>query len=248
MGVATIQLQSSGLEHLVTYNLLLPDPARVGPPPYDVLVQLHGKYDDHTSWLYKSNLLEYVKDLPLLVVLPDGRNGYWGNLHPHLRYEDLVVKDLWEHLHAFFPVKPARWAIGGLSMGGYGALRLGLKHPDKFCSIFAHSSVIPAYEELEGEWRKGSLIYETTSAQDLDCFHWAEQLDRAKAPRLSFDCGVDDELIEHNRRFHAHLEKLKLPHGYAEYPGGHTWDYWDRHVQTALRQHCEVLRISPAKV
>ena len=64
-------------------------------------------------------------------------------------------------------------------------------------------------------------------------------------PTLGFDCGVEDELLQHNRRFHAYLTKLKLPHDYQEHAGAHTWRYWDEHVQAALRQHAEALGIQP---
>ena len=76
---------------------------------------------------------------------------------------------------------------------------------------------------------------------DLSCYHWAEQLDRSKMPRLSFDCGTEDFLLEENRAFHTFLESIDLPHHYAEHPGAHTWEYWDAHVVTALAQHAEVL-------
>jgi putative tributyrin esterase len=69
-------------------------------------------------------------------------------------------------------------------------------------------------------------------------------IDHEDGPVLSFDCGVDDELIEENRTFHAQLEEMGLAHHYAEHPGGHDWDYWDLHVQEALAQHAEVLGVS----
>lgn len=62
-------------------------------------------------------------------------------------------------------------------------------------------------------------------------------------PRLSFDCGLEDSLLEDNRNFHAYLDKIKLPHYYAEFPGGHVWEYWDEHVQEALRQHTQTLNL-----
>jgi S-formylglutathione hydrolase FrmB len=244
--VATIQMNSSALERTVTYTVLLPDPTEAGEGPYDVLLQLHGKYDNHTSWLHKSNLLEYVKDLPLIVVLPDGANSFWSNLNRFASYEDMVIQDLRAHVEALFNVKKgSQWVLGGLSMGGFGALRLGLKHSANFCSVFAHSSVIPDMESLTENWPLWVGI-DPSRASDLDCYRWADQLVAAKTaqPRLSFDCGVEDGLLEHNQKFHEHLEKIGLAHSYVEHPGAHTWDYWDKHVQTALAQHLEVLGIS----
>jgi putative tributyrin esterase len=238
MIIGTIQMNSRALERSVTYTILLPDPAEVGDGPYPVLVQLHGRNGSHTRWLSNSNLNTYAKNLPLIIVLPDGANSLWANLHPTARYEDFIVQDLWEHINATFSVrKDSPWAIGGLSMGGYGAIRLGLKYPEKYCSIYAHSSVIPNHEELTTAWPE--------RAADLDCYRLASEIAPAKLPRLSFDCGTEDGLLEHNQRFHTHLQELGLAHSYAEYPGAHTWDYWDLHVQAALLQHAEVLNIQP---
>ncbi|MEI6042811.1 MAG: alpha/beta hydrolase-fold protein [Chloroflexota bacterium] len=246
MNIGTIQMKSQALDGVVPYTILLPDPAEVGEGPYPVLVQLHGRNGNHTRWLYKSNLTDYAKNLPLIVVLPNGGNFLWANLHSMLRYEDFIVQDLWEHINATYPVRrDSLWAIGGLSMGGYGALRLGLKYPEKYCSVYAHSSVIPNYEELTTAWAERLDFVTPERAVDLDCYHWANEIDRSKLPRISFDCGLEDGLLEQNRRFHAHLQSLGLEHDYAEYHGSHTWSYWDLHVQKALLQHADALNIQP---
>lgn len=248
--LATVQMNSKALERSITYYVILPDANEVGKGPYSVLLQLHGRYDDGTSWIYKSRLLEYVKDLPLLVVLPSGENGLWANLNSRDRYEDMLVQDIYNHVQTMFNVrKDEKWAIGGLSMGGYGALRLGIRHPDKFSSIYAHSSVIPNQTTLEKQWRE-SMYIDPKNLTDLNCYHWAEQAAKLgkNLPRLSFDCGVDDALLQDNRDFHAYLEKLGLPHRYVEFPGEHTWKYWDEHVQEAIPQHLEVLNLAvPSK-
>ncbi len=197
--------------------------------------------------------MSYVERIPLIVVMPSGGNFWWSNVTPvgttdpdlSLNYENYLVNDLWAHINSTFPVRAGeRWAIGGLSMGGFGSVRLGLKYSDRFCSIFAHSSVFPTADELE---RLVPLISPAARA-DMDCYRLAEARTPVDLPRLSFDCGVDDFLIGNNRRFHAHLERLGLPHTYAEYAGAHTWDYWDLHIQEALAQHCEVLGIAPRPV
>jgi len=243
--LATIQMYSHALESSATYAALLPDPELVGPGPYPVLVQLHGYYDNYTAWLYKSNLMRHMERLPLIVVLPSSENYWWCDYHPRARYEKFVAFDLWKHVNDTFPTRKDRWAIGGLSMGGFGALRLGLKYPNKYASIFAHSSVIPSEERL-ADWDEP---LSQPLQVDLNCYRHAEKLakmDPTQWPRLSFDCGVDDHLIEDNRAFHKYLAALKVPHTYQEHPGAHTWEYWDLHVQTALKQHAEVFNIKEA--
>lgn len=248
MTTGTMHFDSRALQGATTYSIIVPDADKAGSGPYDVLLQLHGRLDDHRAWLEKSRLWNYVERLPLIVVMPSGGNFWWSNISPHgsaepeyaLNYEDFLVQDLWAHVNATYPVQAeARWAIGGLSMGGFGAIRLGLKHPDRFCSIFAHSSVIPTIDEL-GEWFH---LLSPEARADMDCYRWAVERTPEDLPRLGFDCGVDDHLIEHNRRFHAYLESRGLPHYYAEHAGEHNWDYWDLHIRKALSQHCEVLGI-----
>lgn len=251
MTVATVHFTSRALERSVPYTAFIPNPAIVGPGPYPVLVQLHGYLDDHRAWSLKSRLWEYVERLPLIVVMPSGENGFWCNIIPSLRYEDMVVSDLQAHVRATLPAREGPWAIGGLSMGGYGAVLLGLKHPETFCSIFAHSSVLPDPDGPARRhfiWARPELAPKVRQAlrTDLSVYHWARQLAPEQRPRLSFDCGTEDGLIDSNRAFHAFLGQIGYEHTYAEHPGGHTWAYWDLHVQTALRQHCEVLGIEQA--
>jgi putative tributyrin esterase len=215
--VATVEFQSAALGRATTYTAFVPDG---GQPPFAVLYQLHGASDDHRAWLYKSNLLRYVEGLPLVVVMPSGENSYYVD-----GWERLVVDDLPAHVARTFRVRPGRAAIGGLSMGGYGAIRLGLKYAERFASIFAHSSRLP------------------TSGDDLDVDVIAARVDRAAMPALAFDCGTEDHLLADSRRFHARLESLGLPHEYREHAGAHTWDYWDTHVRDAIEWHKEALKL-----
>ncbi|HEU5090402.1 MAG TPA: alpha/beta hydrolase-fold protein [Roseiflexaceae bacterium] len=252
MNLATVQFASAALQRPATYIALLPDAGVVGPGPYPVLVQLHGYYDDYRSWLTKSNLLQHAKTYPIMIILPDTANGWWANLGAPNQFEDLIVNDLKAHVHSTFQVRPGRWAIGGLSMGGFGALRLGLKHADMFCSIYAHSSAIPKPGLARGfpfVWDDPdrSAAQRRRLRQDLSCYHWADQVDSTLMPRLSFDCGTEDVLLDENRRFHEYLDKIGLPHSYAEYPGGHHWEYWDTHVRQALAQHAEVFGVRQAQ-
>ena len=90
----------------------------------------------------------------------------------------------------------------------------------------------------------GILEPHTQEERDIgpdDLFALAEQADRRVLPALRIDCGTEDGLLDVNRRFHAHLDVLGIPHEYEEFHGGHSWDYWDRHVQEALAFHARAL-------
>jgi putative tributyrin esterase len=237
MSVATIQFHSPALGKLVSYQAILPV---AGDGPFPVLMQLHGLTDDASVWINRSSLVRHVEPYPFLVVLPDGgTSGYlnWrdsGRLAKH-RYEDFIVSDLVDHVRRCFNVTAGPWAIGGQSMGGYGAVRLGLKYPELFASIWSHSGAFHI-----GKMVDSALV---ADAADADLFQQVERTAaRGTEQAIAFDCGVEDEdLIDHNRALHALMDRVGLPHHYAEQPGGHTWDYWDAHVPEALAQHARAL-------
>ncbi|MDF2628967.1 MAG: S-formylglutathione hydrolase [Symbiobacteriaceae bacterium] len=225
-----MQFHSAALRRQVTYTAILPDNQQ-GPAP--VVMMLHGFSDDHTAWINFSNLVRHARQYPFIIVLPDGGISFYLNAHPAMMYEDFLIQDLYTHVNATLQAKPGPWAIGGLSMGGYGALRLGARYPGRFASVWAHSSAFFRLEEMPG------LPMEPA---DADIYAMTAALGAGQVrPVISFDCGTEDFLIEHNRRMHAHLEEVGVAHRYFEHPGAHTWEYWDEHVREALRQHAEVL-------
>lgn len=241
MTVANIRLFSHGLGMWTRYNIILPDS---GEGPFPVLIQLTGLGGDCDTWIERTNLVRYVANLPLIVVLPDGGTSAYLNwkasdrLNQH-RSEDLLMQDIPAHLRRHFHVAEGPWAIGGLSMGAYGAMRLGLKYPDFFASIYAHSAAFRVEEVMEP--LDPTLV---ADVKDANVYHHADALvERDQQPVIAFDCGVDDRLLEHNRRFHERLQRLNIKHRYAEFAGGHDWDYWDLHVQEALEQHARVLNL-----
>lgn len=168
------------------------------------------------------------------MVLPDGDRCFYCDLPGGPAYEKALVHDLVPYVDHVFPTVAAREGrvIGGLSMGGYGAIEFALKYPELFCGATSHSGAF-------GAVRQGDR-----GLPPEDCpFRLAEALDKSRAPALRFDCGLDDQLLAHDRDLHTHLEALRIAHEYDEFPGGHTWDYSDLHVQEAVRFHCRVLGI-----
>jgi len=238
MNLGQMQIYSPILQRHVSFSFRLPTGAEAGPGPYPALLQLHGASEDHTAWITRTMLPVHLEGTPLIVIMPEGARSQWLNRNAHERYEDFLMRDLLPACEEFFPVRADRWAIGGLSMGGQGALHLGLKYPTRFASIYAHSSVIPDQAMLH-RWLP-ELTPETLADADLYA-RAARTVSDPQRPQLSFDCGTEDPLLEENRAFHRHLERISYPHHYAEHPGGHTWHYWDEHVREAIRQHLAVL-------
>lgn len=240
MGIAKVQFGSKAIGQQVEYNVILPE---TGEGPFPVLLQLHGLSDNQASWIQRSNLVRHVERYPFIVVLPNGgTSGYVNWPSPERmgkqNYEDLLMQDIPAHLGRHFNVLPGPWAIGGLSMGGYGSMRLGLKYPEKFASIWSHSSAFHIDDLIDDRF--------VIDRDDLDIFKLATALARSPVkPVIAFDCGIDDKnLIAGNRALHARMESIGLEHHYAEHPGAHTWDYWDDHVREALVQHARVFGVA----
>ena len=221
MNLATLTFLSRALGKHVDVSVILPER---GDGPFPVLLQLHGYSDDHTGWLVKSGLVRHVASYPLIVVLPDGGTSAYLNLPVPgsiglQRYEDFLMNDLPAQMARTFHVRPGPWAIGGLSMGGFGAMRLGLKYPDRFASIWAHSAAYWNYEELAAE-------PSYPDRDDADVYaHATRLMQHGSHPTITFDCGVDDRLVSHHRRLHTHMEAIGLPHTFHEHPGGHECAY-----------------------
>jgi putative tributyrin esterase len=228
-------------------TVILPQDAE-GDGPFPVLYLLHGLSDDDTIWERRTSVERYVAGMPLIVVMPDGGRGFYTDAVQGPAYEGHIMKDVIGFTERFFPAVRAREGrvIEGLSMGGYGAMKLALKHPEAFCSVVAHSSAFDVGRRVENHERAAEfrmIFGDDPAGSDNDPFHLAEVIDRKLLPAIRIDCGTEDGLLDENRAFHRHLEKLRIPHEYAEHPGTHNWAFWDERVQEALRFHARALGI-----
>ena len=128
--------------------------------------------------------------------------------------------------------------IAGLSMGGFGALRLGAKHPERFLAASGHSSA--THLEQLRDYVEEPLATFTALEEDRSVL---DNLLRQKSRplRLRFDCGTEDPLLEANRFLHKSLESAGVAHVYEEFPGGHNWPYWEKYLERSLRFFAEAL-------
>ncbi len=239
--------QDNVLGKMVSFTAIVPEGK---PGPFPVFYLLHGLSDDHTAWTRRSSIERYVAGLPLIVVMPNGERGFYTDAkdRPKAAYETNLVKDIVGFVDRVFQTIPTREGrvIAGLSMGGYGAVKLALKYPDLFCAGVSHSGAVnfggrtfPEGDTGESEWR--TVLGANPKGGPDDIFALAETIDRAKLPALRIDCGVDDFLIEENRAFDVHLTTLGIPHEYAEHPGGHSWEYWNFRILDTLRFFSSIL-------
>lgn len=251
MAICELHYSSPALQKQTACNIIIPElPGFSGP--YPVFYLLHGLSDDFTMWQRKTSIGRYVQMLPLMIVMPDGGRGFYTDAKEGAAYETAIVEDLIGFIDRTFNTRAERAGrcIGGLSMGGYGAIKLGLKYPHLFASANGHSG---AYGFAHGQWRTEEKEFQRITGPNPvggpdDVYALAANADRAKLPALRLDCGNNDFLLDHNRDFHQHLQKIGVPHEYAEFPGAHDWAYWDKHVQSALRFHARHLGIAKPRV
>jgi len=236
MALCTVKFRSESLQKQDTMNVIVPD----GRGPFPVLYLLHGLSDDYSIWVRRTSIERYVDGKGLMVVMPDTHRSFYVN-DPRPggpAYEDHIVKDVVGFVDRVFPTVRRRRgrAVAGLSMGGYGAMMLAMRHPEKFCAAASHSGALHFARQAKVEGIADiSALSAALPRGKYDVFSLARKLKRSgRRIALRFDCGVDDFLIEHNRAFHRHLKRIGLDHEYAEHPGQHTWDYWDLHVLETL--------------
>ena len=234
MPVARLQYFSRALAKQTAVSLILPDAAI--DPPYVPWLLLHGLSDDETMWTRRTSLERYVEGLPLLVAMPDGGQGFYVDAAEGLAYFTALADELPTLLARYLPLRE-QWAVGGLSMGGYGALRFGFGRPERFRSVHSHSGALgfghfPGYaENLEF----ARLIGEPATGGANDLIELARTV--SPHPALRIDCGTEDFLIESNRAAHGELTAMGYDHEYAEFPGAHDWTYWDEHVRDQIAFH-----------
>jgi len=236
MSFLAVQFNGGSIGKKTSMNIILPP----GKGPFPVMYLLHGLSDDHTTWSRRTSIERYVINRNMMVVMPDGsRSFYCNDLRPAgLAYEDHIVKDVVGFVDTAFRTiaHPKARAIAGVSMGGYGAFMLAMRHPDIFSVACSHSGVMEFTHQARPD-SAGIPAIACTLPQDgrYDLFKLAQKLARSRQrPALYFDCGKADGFLKDNRAFCSWLKKLGFKHEYHEYAGNHSWDSWDIRIHQSL--------------
>ena len=242
MDLADIRFWSMALERWSRIAVLIP-PA---PGPHRLLYLLPGLGADPYSWLTEYAIAPALAPLRSLVVIPEAGRGYYANdPRPSGQgaWENYIMRDVTGFMERAFQVRKGRQnrSIAGISMGGYGALRLALRHPNYFAKTAALSPSL--YFSHTQHPRRAAFQTELAAAlepDDHDCFELAKLLAPASAPtppdrpEIWFAAGRGDAHLEINQSFHAHLQRLKWNHTYVEAEGGHDRAFWMRHIPAMI--------------
>lgn len=245
------------------------------PPSYDreakrrypVVIFLHGLFNNHRDW-EERGMQARLEELraggkvgEFIVAVPDGANSFYMNGKDGTRYEDAIVNDFISFVDASYRTlaTPRSRMIEGISMGGYGALLIAFKHPQKFAEVAAHSAALfeelpkPPATQADG---RGRFRYELAAKlfgapPDAQYFQDNNPLYLAKANaakiknlKIYFDVGEQDRygFDAGNRQLAAILSAAKIKHEFHLAPGEHGWSFLLSRTTEALTFDWNALR------
>jgi putative tributyrin esterase len=250
MALLRCDLFSDALGLSTSITVILPQPTisqigmtgQVGDDPPPVLYLLHGLSDDDTIWLRRTSIERYVAPLGLAVVMPQVHRSFYTDEAYGGKYWTFVSEELPGLVRRFFRVSQARedTFVAGLSMGGYGAMKLALRQPERFAAAASLSGaldVVALSRSQRGEdpmlWKRVFGERAVPRSED-DLFALLPRADGARLPALHVSCGTQDALLAGNRRFVAACTAARVPVTTSFGPGEHDWAYWDDGIQEVL--------------
>ncbi|MBQ8044595.1 MAG: acetylesterase [Clostridia bacterium] len=219
---------------------------------YKILYLLHGILGNYMDWVTGTRIQRYAEEHDLVVVMPSGDNAaYIDQVASHNLYGEFIGKELVEMTRKMFPLscKKEDTFIGGLSMGGYGAMRNGLKYHETFGAIISLSGVlnIDKFRERNNDTDNFIERRDFTEAvwgdlnkvaiSDKNPKYLVEQMLKqgVRFPKIYLACGKDDFLLEANEEFRDYLKEKGIEVTYESGEGGHEWDFWDEYIEKAIQ-------------
>lgn len=243
------KLASKLMARDMPYRVVLPtDYDKAKTKRYAVAYLLHGLTGHYDNWTDKTKLAEFAALHDYILVTPEGDNGWYMDSAsvPNDKYESYIIKELIPDIDKNYRTISDRShrAIAGLSMGGYGGIKFGIKYPEIFALVGSFSGALQAAsfnEKNAGTIGKGiDAIFGADGSEirkENDIFGIIKEMTPEKIKELPFiylDCGTEDFLFKSNREFAGLLFEKKVPHEFRELPGGHNWTYWNSQVKEFL--------------
>jgi S-formylglutathione hydrolase FrmB len=260
-------LNSRILKHEVHYCVYLPasysaDAAKHSAQRYPVLYFLHGLGDNEQTlfnsggWTLLDDLRQHHTIGEFLIVAPEGdRTFYVNSADGSVRYSDFFLQEFLPHIESKYRVAIGRKnrAITGISMGGYGALRLAFSHPELFSAVSAQSAALitESPRELDTAAKSGAPLGKllgTVFGNPIDIRHWKDNnpfvLARKNAAAIGklaiyFNCGQDDNygFEKGAAALDEQLNKENVKHEYHPYSGDHSITYFLSHFTEVMEFH-----------
>ncbi|MFW2490240.1 alpha/beta hydrolase [Clostridium chromiireducens] len=257
MALIQCNFYSRILKHNTTINVVLPientdlsndenlDNIYKTSKKFKTIYLLHGAMDDNTGWLRSSNVERYATERGIALVLPAAENSYYTDMANGNKYYTYVTEEVPRFARSVFPLSDTREDnyIAGLSMGGYGAIKIALSNPERFSAVVSLSGVLDIESQVSSLNNKSVADYfaifgdpNKVKESNNDLLYLLKKIKDSDnlIPRIYQACGTEDFLYEENIKFRDLARKLEIDITYEEGSGGHEWDFWDAYIKKAL--------------
>ncbi len=248
MALCTMHLFSEALGMQTTVNVVIPQNSTSGEigvseskggKHYKCLYLLHGLSDDGSIWLRRTSIERYAQEYGICVVMPFAAKSFYTDMKYGEKYYTYIAEELPKLMHEFFHLSDRREDnyVAGLSMGGYGALKIGLKNCEHFCAAAGLSSVA----DIEGSSQLFREAFYPIFGENLEIPDSENLFKLAEAknghplkPRIFMAVGTEDSLYEGNCKLREAFQGLDYDFTYCESAGTHSWEFWDEYIQYVL--------------
>ena len=230
--------------------MILPDPGKmdnISLRERKVLYLLHGLSGDASAWTRFSSIETVANEYGLVVVMPSVGRSFYTDLPNGQAYYRYLMEELPQYLTHVFALQPPRekTLIAGLSMGGYGAFKAALNHPERYCAAASFSGVLTLDiltaipdDPRQDEFRHIFGDLNQLLGGEHDPLVWLKKAanNPAALPQLTVACGFQDDLYPVNRQFYAACQAADIPVDYIEEDGKHDWYFWDQQIKRFLKK------------
>ncbi len=256
MAVIQTTFYSAARNGNVDFTAILPMDNHVTPEsgyhkgPFKTVYLLHGMSGNQLDWLARTRIEHFAMDMGYAVIMPGGQNRFYVDSKAlNEKHGEFIGRELVEFTRKMYHLSHKRedTILAGLSMGGYGAIRNGLKYSKTFGAIIALSSALITGEVAQLKPNQSNAVadysyYHTLfgdlsklPGSDNDPKALAKKALKGQPPRLYLSCGTEDFLYPQNLDYHHYLSSLGYAHTYVEKPGAHTWEYWNEEILAGLK-------------
>lgn len=239
---------------------------------YKVIILLHGANWDRCEWLLKSNIFDLVREKPVLVFMPSGKNSFYTNTANGYKYMDFITKEIPQYIKTHFRVSSDRkdWLVAGESMGGYGAMLCGLSEPAQFGNIASFSGTLDGktaatklstvkedlifgpivnkrddnISQVSGVGGKKEQEVLVASIEGTDLFSLCHNVDVDLRPNIYMNCGKQDSLYEMNMDFYNEIKDEYLVEHTFDKDGAHDFLYWNARLPEMLEWFLGPFKVS----
>ena len=244
MALTEIHFKSETLNLTLGMNLILPEHPQAWDSPPAVLYLLHGLSGNHTSWIRKTSIERYAKDYPLVIVMPEVHNSFYCDMAHGSNYWKFIAEEVPSLVKKWFHISNdwKKTFVAGLSMGGYGAMKLALSYPQNYAAAASLSGALDIANHANDDFAQSQLrTFEaifgemnTLPNSENDLIQKFQSFGKIPETKFYTCVGTEDYLYQDTLTFNQHAKAKGFDLTSEEAPGAHEWSFWDTYIQRVL--------------